>query len=75
MKVMSEALGFLQNALNPAGRALTYWAPLALLPVGLGLLALPDPLVRAEQFRPTAWRAVLATLCLAGAVLLSVFYL
>ena len=70
LKVMGEALGFLQNAVNPAGRALIYWAPLALLPVGLGLLALPNPLVKAEKFRPTAWRAVLTVVCLTGAVLL-----
>lgn len=70
LKVMSEALGFLQNAVSPGGRALVYWVPLMLLPAGLALLALPNPLVKAERFRPTVWRAVLTTLCLAGSVLL-----
>lgn len=70
LKVMNEALGFLQNAIAPGGRALVYWVPLMLLPAGLGLLALPNPLAKAERFRPMVWRAVLTTVCLAGAVLL-----
>ena len=69
LRVMSETLIFLQNAIAPKGCLLTYWLPLALLPAGLGLLALPNPLKTAERFRPTVWRAVLTAACLAGSVL------
>ena len=69
LKAVSEALIFIQNAAAPRGNLLTYWLPLALLPVGLGLLALPNPLRRAESFRPTVGRAVLTAVCLTGAVL------
>ena len=70
LKVLGETLIFIQNAVAPRGNLLIYWIPLALLPAGLGLLALPSPLSRAENFRPTVWRAVLTTVCLAGSVLL-----
>ncbi len=43
---------------------------IGVIAAGLALLALPNPLVKAEKFRPTVWRAVLTTVCLAGAVLL-----
>ena len=69
LKVMGDALVFFQNAAAPQGNLLTYWVPLALIPAGLGLLALPNPLRRAEDFRPTVWRAVLTTVCLAASVL------
>ena len=69
LKVMSEALVFVQNAAAPKGRLLIYWVPLALFLAGLGLLALPNPLKRAESFRPTVWRAALTTVCLTGSVL------
>ena len=70
LKVMHETLTFIQNAAAPRGCLLIYWIPLALLPAGLGLLALPNPLKKAESFRPTLWRAVLTAACLAGSVLL-----
>lgn len=70
LKVMGEALGFLQNALDPAGRALVYWVPLLLVPAGLALLACPDPAARAERFRPAIWRLGLTVVCLTGSVLL-----
>lgn len=70
LKVMSEALGFLQSRLGAGGRALVYWAPLAMIPAGLALLACPDPAARAERFRPTAWRLALTAACLTGSVLL-----
>ena len=69
LNVVSETLTFIQNAVAPKGRLLIYWVPLALLPAGLGLLALRNPLKRAENFRPTVGRAVLTTVCLAGSVL------
>ena len=69
LKAVGEALGFIQNAAAPKGNLLTYWIPLALLPAGLGLLALPNPLRKAENFRPTVWRVILTTVCLAGSVL------
>ena len=69
LEVLSRALSYLQRVIQPGGRALIYWAPLALLPAGLGLLALPNPLRQAERFRPTVWRVVLTSACLAGSVL------
>ena len=39
MPVVSSALGWLQDALQPGGRVLIYWAPLMLIPAGLALLA------------------------------------
>ena len=70
MKVMSEVLGLLQNIAQPGGRVFTYWAPLLLVPAGLALLALPNPVANAERFRPSVWRAALTAVCLAGSVLL-----
>lgn len=69
LKALGSVLGWLQAAAAPKGLLLIYWLPLALIPVGLGLLALPNPLVRAERFQPTPWRCFLTTACLAGAVL------
>ena len=69
LKALGSVLGWLQAATAPKGLLLIYWLPLALIPVGLGLLALPNPLVRAERFQPTPWRCFLTTACLAGAVL------
>ena len=70
LKVISEALIYLQNAVAPTGRALIYWAPLLFLPAGLALLACPNPTAQAERFRPTAGKAALTAVCLAGSVLL-----
>ena len=38
-------------------------------PVGLALLACPNPTAQAENFRPTAGRAALCAACLAASVL------
>lgn len=64
LEVLSNALNYLQPLVKEGGRALTYWAPLALIPVGLALLACPNPVAQAERFRPAVWKAVLAILCL-----------
>lgn len=69
LKALGSILNWLQAAAAPKGLLLIYWLPLALIPAGLGLLAQPDPLARAEGFRPTPWRCVLTMACLAGAVL------
>ena len=68
MQVISTALGWLQGALQPGGRALIYWAPLMLLPAGLGLLACPNPTAQMEGFRPRAWKAALAVGCVVVSV-------
>lgn len=72
LKVLSEGLGFLQNAAAPAGRALIYWMPLLAFPAGLALLACPNPAAQAQdgRFHPTGGRLALAVLCLAGSLLL-----
>ena len=67
--VVGKALGFLQNALQEGGRALIYWAPLLALPVGLALLACPNPLAQTERFCPTVWKAALAVACVVGSVI------
>ena len=70
LTVVGEALGFLQNAIAPAGRVLTYGVPLLVFPAGLALLACPNPIVQAGRFRPNGWRLVLTAACLTASVLL-----
>lgn len=67
--VMSDALAYLQNALQAGGRALIYWVPLLIVPAACGLLAFRNPVEQAGQFRPTVWKALLAILCLVVSVL------
>lgn len=69
LKVLSQGLGFVQNAL-PLGLIPTYWAPLLFFPAGIALLFRPSLLARAERFRPTLGRLVLTALCLTAGVLL-----
>ena len=69
LEVLSNALKYLQGLWMPGGQELIYWAPLTVLPLGLALLACPNPAVQAERFRPTVWRAVLCVLCIGGSVL------
>ncbi len=64
-----EALAFLQRVIAPGGNLFRYWIPLLLLPVGLALLACPNPTAQAENFRPTTGRAALCAACLAASVL------
>ena len=72
LSVMSKALAYLQELLQPGGRALVYWAPLMLFPAGLALLACPNPTAQGSRFRPTIWKALLAVLCIvASTVFLS----
>ena len=68
LEAVSKVLVSLQYLLQEGGRALIYWVPLLALPAGLGLLLLPNPIVQAERFRPTVWKAVLAVACLVGAM-------
>ena len=70
-EVLSNALAYFQEVLAPAGQALVYWAPLLLIPAGLALLALPNPVAQTEQgrFRPTAGKAVLCVVCIVVSVL------
>ena len=69
LEALSRALVYLQNVLQPGGRALIYWAPLMSIPAGLALLAFPSPTAQAERFRPNPWMAALAVACLVGSVL------
>lgn len=68
LEVLSNALKYLQELWMPGGRVLIYWAPLMLLPAGLALLVCPNPIVQAEEFRPTGWKAALCVLCLTASV-------
>ena len=69
LEVLSNVLKYLQETFMPGGRAFIYWVPLLVFPAGLGLLACPNPLVQAERFRPTAWKAVLCVACIVVSVL------
>ena len=72
LEALSKALGYLQDVLQPGGRALIYWAPLMVLPAGLALLACPNPTAQAERFRPTVWKVLLTAVCVvASTVFLS----
>lgn len=68
LEAVSKVLVSLQYVLQEGGRLLIYWVPLLALPAGLGLLALPNPIAQTEQFRPAAWKAVLAAACLVGSM-------
>ena len=68
LEAVSKVLPALQYTLQEGGRVLIYWVPLLVIPTGLGLLALPNPVVQTERFRPTAWKAALAVVCLVGAM-------
>lgn len=46
-----------------------YWLPLLSLPVGMALLALPNPLRQAQDFRPRAWKALVAVVALVWSVI------
>ncbi len=69
MTTLSEGLFALQNIWGADGRLLTYWVPLLAIPVGLALLACPNPLEQATRFRPTVGKLVLTVLCLVGSIL------
>lgn len=69
LKMISDALGYLQDVFPAGGLALAYWAPLMAFPAGMALLACPNPVAQGSNFHPTAWKAVLAILCIVGSVL------
>lgn len=69
LEVLSNGLKYLQRIWMPEGRALIYWAPLMIVPAGLALLAFPNPVAQAKEFRPRAWKAVLSVLCIVGSVI------
>lgn len=46
-----------------------YWLPLLSLPVGMALLALPNPLRQAQDFRPRAWKALAVVIALVWSVI------
>lgn len=69
MEVLYKGLAYLQTFVKEGGRLLTYWAPLALLPAGLALLACPNPLEAARDFRPGVWKLVLTIVCLVVSVI------
>jgi alginate O-acetyltransferase complex protein AlgI len=65
---VTQGLTYLQTGLQIVGCLFTYWVPLAVFPLGMALLCLPNPVRQAERFRPTLWRGVLTALCLAVSV-------
>lgn len=69
LPAVGKALNFLQYVLQEGGRLLIYWTPLLTLPAGMALLACPNPVAQAERFRPAAWKAALAALCVVGSVI------
>lgn len=69
LEVLSNGLKYLQGVYQEGGRAFIYWAPLMMFPIGLALLACPNPVAQAERFRPAAWKAVLAILCVVCSVI------
>ena len=69
LEVLSNGLNYLQELWMPGGRVLIYWVPLLMIPLGLALLACPNPTAQAERFRPTAWKAALCVLCIVVSVL------
>lgn len=69
METLGNLLAALQELLQPGGRMMTYWLPLLLIPMGTALLACPNPLAQAKNFRPTGWKLVLTVLCLVVSVL------
>lgn len=46
-----------------------YWLPLLCLPLGMALLALPNPLRQAQKFRPKAWKALVIVIALVWSVI------
>ena len=68
LKVLSQALTYLQGVWQPGGRALIYWAPLMIFPAGLALLAFPNPTAQAEKFRPAVWKVLLTAVCMVASV-------
>ena len=46
-----------------------YWLPLLCLPVGMALLALPNPLRQSQSFRPRAWKILVITIALVWSVI------
>lgn len=69
MTTLSEGLSSLQTIFGLDGWMLTYWVPLLVFPMGLALLACPNPLEQAERFRPTVGKLVLTVLCLVSSIL------
>lgn len=48
---------------------LSYWLPLLALPLGMALLALPNPPQQARSFRPGVWKALAAAAALVWSVI------
>lgn len=46
-----------------------YWLPLLSLPLGMALLALPNPLRQAQSFRPKAWKTFIVAAALVWSVI------
>lgn len=65
-----RALGTLAGLLGEwTGPLCAYWLPLAALPLGLALLALPNPLRQARDFRPRTWKVLAAAAALVWSVI------
>ncbi len=65
-----EALAIFANLVGIGTQGMFYyWAPLLLLPVGMALLALPNPLRQAQSFRPKVWKALVIAVALVWSVI------
>ena len=64
-----EALATFANLVGlGAGGLFSYWLPLLSLPLGMALLALPNPLQQARRFRPKGWKVMIIVVALVWSV-------
>lgn len=64
-----EALATFANLAGIGSQGMFYyWMPLLSLPVGMALLALPNPLRQAQHFRPRVWKALVIAAALVWSV-------
>lgn len=64
-----EALDALAQWTGAGGGLFGYWLPLLSLPMGVALLALPNPVRQARDFRPSGWKTLAAAAMLVWSVI------
>ena len=64
-----EALDALAQWTGAGGGLFGYWLPLLSLPMGVALLALPNPVRQARDFRPSGWKTLAAAAVLVWSVI------
>lgn len=64
-----QALSALARWTGTGVRLWGYWLPLLALPMGMALLALPNPIRQAQDFRPKAWKMLAAAAMLVWSVI------